>query len=323
MNRAPLALRVLGGVDNPRIVVSYRKTDLAYAHADSSVQPELPAYFSAFAFPRQIQEHVEATGSTRDYLGAVGLPYLHFDLDRPDLDLALRDVRHLSAFVADRYGVDPLVHFSGGKGFHVSLPTGGFVEPSSGVHKVAKALACHLAEEAHVVIDTGVYDRVRLWRATNSRHHKSGLHKVRIDLDDLLYLTPSQVRDLAREPIPYDLPEPVTPARLVEDWDQTTRTVEAEVQARRESAPRAGEARLNLLTRSLITDPTSIEVGERHRTLFSAAANLAEFQSVEELVSAMLTEPALDTGLPPRDVERQIRCGIDHARRHAGEGGVA
>jgi hypothetical protein len=136
-------------------------------------------------------------------------------------------------------------------------------------------------------------------------------------------MTPTQIFELAREPIPYDLPESTISTRLIEDWAEAEKTVEAEHQARHESGPLAGTSRVNPLTRRLLTDPTSIEVGERHRTIFSAAANLAEFNSIEDLIAVVLTEPALNTSLPPREVARQIRCGIDHVRRRSSPGGNA
>jgi hypothetical protein len=46
--------------------------------------------------------------------------------------------------------------------------------------------------------------------------------------------------------------------------------------------------------------------------LFSAAANLAEFGCPPALAHALLTETALDSGLPPNDVRRQIDCGLSH-----------
>lgn len=59
----------------------------------------------------------------------------------------------------------------------------------------------------------------------------------------------------------------------------------------------------------------SVMEGERHQALFRCAAWLTEQGAPDTLVYAMLTEPGLDVGLPPKDVERQIRCGIDHARK--------
>ena len=57
------------------------------------------------------------------------------------------------------------------------------------------------------------------------------------------------------------------------------------------------------------------EQGDRHRLLFSAAANLAEFGSLDDLIVALLTPVGLDTGLQAREVARQIECGIQHARQ--------
>jgi hypothetical protein len=324
MTPAPLAFRVVGGADNRREIVSYRKAPFAYAHADPAVQPELPAFLSAFAFPKAFKVHFETTGSTAGYTGPVGVPSLNFDIDRTDLDAAIRDARRLTAYLADHYATDLVVSFSGSKGFHVSVPTPRFIEPAPDNPRIAKALAHRLAREVGIGIDEGVYDSVRLWRSANSRHGKTGYHKVRIDLDDLLYIEPDCVRRLAVEPVAYDPPDPPSPpSRLVADWNAMAKEVRqqaGERQARRRTAN--GVGRLNPLTRRLIADPTSLQVGERHSVLFSAAANLAEFATLDDLIVGILTGPALDTGLPPAEVARQIRCGIEHARGR-GEGGAA
>ena len=56
--------------------------------------------------------------------------------------------------------------------------------------------------------------------------------------------------------------------------------------------------------------PRGAGTGDRHRLLFSAAANLGEFGCSPALAVALLEESALDSGLPPKDVRRQIECGI-------------
>ena len=56
-------------------------------------------------------------------------------------------------------------------------------------------------------------------------------------------------------------------------------------------------------------------VGDRHRALFSAAANLAEFSTVAELAHELLTEAALDSGLSPSEARRQIDCGLNHSQK--------
>jgi hypothetical protein len=340
---AALAFRVVGDAANRREIVSYRKATVLYAAAAPSVQPELPAFLSAFAYPTAFKQHVDATGSTAGYSGPVAVPSLNFDVDRDDLDVALRDTRRLSQFLADRYAAGPVVHYSGSKGFHLSIPTAGFIEPAPDNHLIAKALACRLAGEVGIEVDEGVFDRVRLWRAPNSRHRRTGRHKVRIDADDLLFLNADQVRRLALEPVPYDLPAPSSPPpRLVADWNQVAAAVRGEgerqgrrivasgdaqtridpltrlsgaAQVRRTVANGEGRQRINPLTRSLLADPTSIRVGERHKTILSAAADLASFPTIDDLVAALLTPPGLDTGLPPKEVSRQIACGIAMAGR--------
>ena len=85
---------------------------------------------------------------------------------------------------------------------------------------------------------------------------------------------------------------------------------EAEAEAERRASVTEGhaEARLNRLTLNFIRDGAA--EGDRHRLLFSAAANLGEFGCPPPLARALLTEPALDCGLPPSEVRRQIDCGL-------------
>ena len=70
-----------------------------------------------------------------------------------------------------------------------------------------------------------------------------------------------------------------------------------------------GDARLNRQTLDFIRDGAA--TGDRHRLLFSAAANLAEFGCPTSLAHALLSEAALDSGLKPSDVRRQIDCGLE------------
>jgi len=53
--------------------------------------------------------------------------------------------------------------------------------------------------------------------------------------------------------------------------------------------------------------------------LFSAAANLGEFNCPPALAHALLTEAGLDSGLSPSDVRRQIECGLNHVKNPSEE----
>ena len=87
------------------------------------------------------------------------------------------------------------------------LTLAGLPEPSELLHQVAKRFALALAEPLGVVIDAGVYDRVRIFRAPNSRHPKTGLYKRRLTYDELLGLKLAAVLRLAEAPEPFDLAE--------------------------------------------------------------------------------------------------------------------
>src|SRR5581483_3828567 len=102
------------------------------------------------------------------------------------------------------------------------------------------------------------------------------------------------------------------------DWQAALQAVEreAEGKAQRRAAVADGTPRLNRATLDYIRD--GADQGDRHRLLFSAAANLAEFGCPPALAHALLTETALDSGLPPADVRRQIDCGLNHVGKGAG-----
>jgi hypothetical protein len=177
-------------------------------------------------------------------------------------------------------------------------------------HRACRTLAERVASDVGVVIDVGIYDRVRLLRAPNSTHPASQLHKRRLTHDELMGLSADRIRDLAREPVGFDPPSAsVVPVWLAEDWRET----ETEATGRTVAPPQSadGIGRLNRATLEFIRDGAT--QGERHVRLFRAAANLREFAASSALVHALLTEAALDAGLPPADVRRQIDCGIAHA----------
>ena len=94
-----------------------------------------------------------------------------------------------------------------------------------------------------------------------------------------------------------------------DDWKSTIAEHETAESAHRTYQQRESEsAALNRRTLEFIRD--GAEPGERHRLLFSAAANLSEFGCPPALTHALLTESALDSGLRPKEVRRQIECGL-------------
>jgi hypothetical protein len=239
-------------------------------------------------------------------------------VDRDDLQRALDDARRLAAMILDRYrdldADDLLALYSGSKGFHLGIPTCPWQPaPCDRFHLYARRFCGNLADRAGVLIDDGVYTLTRLFRAPNTRHPKTGRHKRRLEIDALQRLNLDGIQRLAHRPEPFELPTPTaTSGQAAADWRDTTTAVsqQAEAKAERRAAALTGTPTLNRQTLEFILD--GAEQGDRHRLLFSAAANLAEFGCPPAPAHALLSDAALDSGLPPADVRRQIECVLRH-----------
>ncbi|HVA50203.1 MAG TPA: DNA primase [Pirellulales bacterium] len=320
MNACPYGFRVVGATWEARRLVDAAAALSAHASCDPRAELDRECYLSAFQYGDDFRRHVEATGSTKEFAGECWAPWLWFDVDRANLSIALAAARRLAVTLDERYRLadgDVLAFYSGGKGFHLGLPTSLWQpKPAVTFHKIARRFAERLAELAGVTIDTGVYDKVRLFRAPNSRHPKTGLHKRQLSLDVLMQMSIDGIKELAAEPTPFDLPEPAaTNDQAAADWLDAETEVgrQGEANAARR-AERKGSSTLNRSTLAIIRDGDALATGDRHRMLFSAAANLGEFGCPSALAQALLTEAGLDSGLPPKEVRRQIECGLTHGR---------
>ena len=190
--------RVLGDCRQPRRLVDAGTALAAYAACDPRAECQREAYLSAFAFGADFRDHLAATGSTAGFSGPCWAPFVWWDVDREgDLPAALDDARRLCVVLTDKLGIaedDVLTFLSGGKGFHLGVPSAAW-QPAPGrdFHRIARRFAEAAAELAGVTIDAGVYDKVRCFRAPNSRHPKTGLHKRRLSAEELD--APEHVRD--------------------------------------------------------------------------------------------------------------------------------
>jgi len=324
----PYGFRIVGNTTNERRLTDWAAAFRGCCECDERAEVNRESYLSAFAFGDDFRRHLAAMGSTKGYAGATWATWLWFDIDRDDIDQATRDARRLAAGLVDRFAMDAdelLAFFSGSKGFHIGLPLSvcGSPEPSKTFYMICRRFAEAVAVRSAVTVDSGVYDRVRAFRSPNSRHPKTSLHKRRLTFGELMGLATRRIVELAAEPEPFDIPDAAPVAdQAVRDWSAAVALVENEhraAEARRGTVGKAG-ARLNRSTLDFIRDgattggtasDSAAGVG-RHRLLFSAAANLAEFGCPAALAEALLTESALDSGLSPSDVRRQIECGLNH-----------
>ncbi len=316
-NGLPFGFRIVGNCQNDRRLVDWSAAFLAYCDCDDRADINAEAYLSAFCFGGEFADLLSRTGSPKGYAGECWSGWLWFDIDRDELELATTDARRLAGTLVERFelaGDELLIFFSGSKGFHIGLPLAvcGSPGPSIEFHSVCRQFAEQIATIANVTIDSGVYDRVRAFRAPNSWHPKTGRHKRYLALDELFMLTAVQIVELAADPIPFDLPPIAKPyGQAVRDWQTAVASVRNQnVVATERRTNGTTTTGLNRSTREFLIDGAG--TGDRHRRLFSAAANLAEFGCSFELAFALLSESALDSGLAPAEVRRQIECGLNH-----------
>jgi hypothetical protein len=324
MSTDAYGFRVVGHRAGRRRSVDWRAAFAAYCACDDRAEPEREAYLSHFVFGADFAAYLERNGSEAAYNGPCGADWLFWDIDRPDdLDAALSDARRLAGAILDRYReLDDnalLVFLSGGKGMHVGIPTSLWgPTPSPRFHETARRFCLAIAERAGVVVDALVYSKVRLFRSPNSRHPKTGLHKRRLALDELMHLKADAIVELARQPEPFRVPRPTGPSPIAAaDWLDAAGAVERRAVERKTSYR---DGRLTKTTLAFIREGTVD--GERATSLFRAAANLAELGCPVDLAHALLTDAALDSGLTPGETRRQIDCGLAHARQQR-EGGDA
>ncbi|MCC6238752.1 MAG: DNA primase [Phycisphaerales bacterium] len=327
--------RIVGPCSGERRLIDWWAAFNAYAACDERARCDAEAYLSSFTFDVAFRDYLTRTSSTKGYAGECGAPFLWWDIDRDGSpDAARTDAAKLALAISDRFAVaedDLLAFYSGSKGFHLGLPVSLWEPPpSADFHRIARRFCEVVADAAGVVIDTGIYDAVRALRAPNSRHPKTGLHKRRLPVEALMHLDAAAIMDLAKTPEPFDVPTPPASGRcdwnIAADWSAATEHVRNEAEAkvsRRAAAKSTAAPMLNRLTLAFIRD--GADTGDRHRLLYSAARNLGELGCPLSLAVALLTESALDSGLPPADVRRQIECGLKDAvpSPSDGKGGAA
>ena len=163
------------------------------------------------------QTHLNANGNPtiEGYDGPVWDASLPFDFDdKLDPAHALVWVRRfLDRMQAWDVPLDALrVYFSGAKGFHLEIPHtlfGGF-EPSDKLHLYERHAALELM--ADIPFDTSVYDKLRLWRLTNTFNTKGQRYKVQLSIAEVRNLDMPDILELAMTP------RPVLPRAPDEEW---------------------------------------------------------------------------------------------------------
>ena len=103
----------------------------------------------------------------------------------------------------DLYEIPHQAFFSGGRGFHIVIPSGAMGQPlAEDNHLVNRRIAELIQEETgDLHIDWAIYSNRRQFRLPNTRHQKTGLYKVLLTREDLV-AGEQHVLQKAENPIP-------------------------------------------------------------------------------------------------------------------------
>jgi len=323
MNANPFTygFRVAGGPQEKRKLITWAKAFAAHCVGDVSTGE---AYLSAWTYGLELVGYLAKHESTAGYTGPCFADLLPLDIDGKGVDPLPDAVERTAKLLAwlECQGADLSnlsCWFSGKKGFHVLLPVTGLAgaEPGHDFHKIVRAFVARIGQESGANPDLAIYDKLRLFRAPNTRHPATGLFKVSIRAEELLRISADGVRAFAASPRPCEAPEPEAWC----DWNLGGHggywgkgLQEASAIAVEARQPATERTALNRATLDFIR--CGAPNGEREVRLFQAAANLAEFGSDERLTRALLLETALDSGLSPNEAAHAITRGISHARRN-------
>lgn len=161
---------------------------------------------SLFIYTEDFKNYVEKNQTTEGYDGLHFADYLIFDFDgKPEMFNEVR--KETGRFVTMLMNVYELHHesiyvaFSGNKGFHVAIPFN-VVTDEIKFRKDFYQVYRRLVEEVTKgfrYIDLGIYNPVRIFRITNTKHNETNLFKIPIDIDELRDET-VDIKLLAKQP---------------------------------------------------------------------------------------------------------------------------
>ena len=263
-------------------------------------------YCTYFRYNNDMAVHFNKKGTVKGYNGNAWSDWLPIDIDSDDLEEAQMYLQHLVANL-DNYNIDSNAcrfYFSGSKGFHVMIPSAYFqAEPSADIKERFKDVALTLAEG--IKIDTGIYDKTRLFRLPNTINDKSGLHKVE--------LYPFEAMSMEIKDIQHRALLPVERLEIEKDIDASEELTKIYHEGR-ERKPESNGGNNKVKTKICMSKMmTGVGEGQRDEVGIRVASHLTQSGLTPKMMFVALDEWN-ETNDPPLDDEelsRIFRQGLE------------
>lgn len=165
----------------------------------------------------------------------------------------------------------------------------------------------------HQPIDWNMYKPNAMLRAPNTRHEKTGLYKVRLELQELMDLDGEQIKLLAKAPRPFEPPcwESAPQVDLCELWRYAVAVAH--------SRPLAFDQQIDgehaVFGDTFDFMQNGAPEGTRANRLFRASVNLLQVSCPRVAVYQLLSPAALLSGMSPADIRAQIDGAVRYLRR--------
>jgi hypothetical protein len=312
-----------GSKDGQRDLVEHDHVLGLHAACDPAVAMGRPGYVSLYQYGRDIEDYRRTNkGSLAGYRGRCWARWLAIDLDGDGTDAALDktlvDARAIvRTLVALGVPVEAVaMFFSGRRGVHILLPSSVLgATPKDGFEGTVGLVCEAIARLCGVTIDANLYKPLASLRAPNTRHEETGLYKVLLPASDLGTLDAVAVKELAKEPRPFVMPDwAARPVMVLHDAWRLACGVDAGARRRAATVP-TGEPQIFSGTFEVMVH--GAPEGSRGMRFFRAAMNLLDFDCPEPLLHALLEPAARLSGYPMNEFTAQIDGAI---KAHAGPG---
>lgn len=169
------------------------------------------------------------------------------------------------------------IYFSGNKGFHVVVPHEALgLKPCLNINDIHKRAAMFFKVQFSAdTLDTGIYDRRRLFRLPNSINAKSGLHKVPVTIGQLHEFSREQMTEWAGEPRPFQFVVPRYIPEAARQFAGIVRIKEThkEKPKKKIEIPKKKQRMLPCVDSIL---RSSIPKGSRNRTMVALASSIMQ-----------------------------------------------
>lgn len=166
------------------------------------------AYISAFKYNDSHKKLFDEKGTVAGITDVTG-DIIFFDFDNVDIEQARQDTLETISRLK-KFGItekEIKVHFSGRKGFNLSIHTDTEFTP-----KEAKNLATKLAGDLDS-FDSSIYNANRIIRIEGSLHKGSGLRKTAISFSELKDSSIHDIQGIAGGEYEYEKPKKITPSK--------------------------------------------------------------------------------------------------------------